>query len=54
MKKALGWILLAFLIFYISTKPAPAAATTKDIGRGLAHIAGNFGEFLTRLATRSG
>jgi hypothetical protein len=53
MKKALGWILLAFLIFYISTKPGPAAATTKDIGHGVANVAGNLGEFLTRLATNS-
>lgn len=51
MKKALGWILLMVLIFYIGTQPAEAADIARGIGHGLGEVFHNVGVFLRELAT---
>ncbi|MFI5493923.1 hypothetical protein [Actinoplanes sp. NPDC051859] len=51
MKKALGWILLALLLFYIGTNPGPAAETARGVGSGIADIFRNIGVFFSELAS---
>jgi hypothetical protein len=51
MKKALGWIALALLIFYIGTNPGPAADLFESIGDGIAEVFRNIGIFFSELAT---
>ena len=51
MKKALGWILLILLIFYIGTNPGPAADIARGLGDGIAEVFRNVGTFLRELAT---
>jgi hypothetical protein len=51
MKKAVGWILLALLIFYIGTNPGPAADTFRELGSGVADVFRNIGTFFSELAT---
>jgi hypothetical protein len=50
MKKALGWIALALLIFYIGTNPGPAADIARGLGEALAEVFRNIGVFLRELA----
>nr|WP_296071134.1 hypothetical protein [uncultured Actinoplanes sp.] len=50
MKKALGWILLILLIFYIGTNPGPAADIARGLGDGIAEVFRNIGVFLRNLA----
>jgi hypothetical protein len=50
MKKALGWILLILLIFYIGTNPGPAADIARSLGDGIAEVFRNIGVFLRNLA----
>ena len=51
MKKALGWIALALVIFYIGTNPGPAADLATAVGSGVAQVFRNIGEFLRDLVT---
>ena len=50
MKKALGWIALALLIFYIGTNPGPAADIFRSLGDGIAEVFRNIGIFFTEMA----
>jgi hypothetical protein len=52
MKKAIGWILLILLIFYIGTQPGPAADIAHNLGSGIANIFRNIGVFFSNLATK--
>ena len=51
MKKAVGWILLALVVFYIGTNPVPAADTARGIGDGVADVFRNIGVFFSDLTT---
>lgn len=51
MKKALGWILLILVVFYIGTNPGPAADIAEGIGDGMGEVFRNFGTFLRELST---
>lgn len=50
MKKAIGWILLILLIFYIGTNPGPAADIARSLGDGIAEAFRNIGVFFSNLA----
>ncbi len=50
MKKVIGWIVLALVIFYIGTNPGPAADIARGIGSGIAEIFRNIGVFFSNLA----
>jgi hypothetical protein len=50
MKKAVGWIVLALVIFYIGTNPGPAADIAQGIGDGVAEVFRNIGTFFSELA----
>jgi hypothetical protein len=51
MKKAVGWIVLALVIFYIGTNPGPAADIARGIGDGIALVFRNIGTFFSELAS---
>ena len=51
MKKAIGWIVLILVIFYIGTNPGPAADIAQGIGDGIAEVFRNIGVFFSDLAT---
>ena len=51
MKKAIGWIVLALVVFYIGTNPGPAADIARGIGHGIGNAFDNIGVFLRKLAT---
>jgi hypothetical protein len=50
MKKLITWLLVAFLVFYIVTKPGEAANVLRSIGNGLKAIAIGMGNFVSGLA----
>ena len=50
MKKIFTWAGLAFLVFFVATRPDDAAGVTQGIGRGLREIAVGFSDFFTGLA----
>lgn len=50
MKKAVGWIVLILVIFYIGTNPGPAADIAQGIGHGIADAFRNIGVFLRNLS----
>ncbi|WP_250002611.1 hypothetical protein [Actinoplanes sp. M2I2] len=50
MKKAIGWIVLVLIIFYIGTNPGPAAEIARSIGDGFAEVFRNIGVFLRELS----
>ncbi|MEU8613698.1 hypothetical protein AB0C29_37510 [Actinoplanes sp. NPDC048791] len=50
MKKAVGWIVLILVIFYIGTNPGPAADIAQGIGDGIAEVFRNVGTFFSELA----
>ena len=50
MKKAVGWIVLALVIFYIGTNPGPAADIARGIGDGIEEVFTNIGTFFSELA----
>jgi hypothetical protein len=50
MKKAVGWILLALLIFYIGTNPREAADTARGLGDGIETVFTNIGTFFSELS----
>jgi hypothetical protein len=49
LKKVLTWGAVAFLLFFISTKPASAAAIFRSLGNGLVDIANGIGSFFSGL-----
>ena len=51
MKKAVGWIVLALVIFYIGTNPGPAADIAQGIGDGMAEVFRNIGTFFSELTS---
>ena len=51
MKKAIGWIALILLIYYIGTQPGPAADIARSIGSGIANVFRNVGVFFSNLAS---
>ena len=51
MKKVVGWIVLALVVFYIGTNPGPAADIARGIGDGVAEVFRNVGTFFSELAT---
>jgi hypothetical protein len=51
MKKAVGWIVLILVIFYIGTNPGPAADIAASVGSGIANIFRNIGVFFSNLAS---
>ncbi len=53
-KKILGWLLLAFLLFFILRNPSGAAATATHIGSGLASAATSLGQFFTAVTGGGG
>ncbi|MFI5934423.1 hypothetical protein [Actinoplanes sp. NPDC051494] len=50
MKKVLGWVLLALVVFYIGTNPGPAADIARGIGDGVVDMFRNIGVFFSELA----
>ena len=51
MKKALGWIALALVIFYVGTNPGPASDIARSLGDGVAEVFRNIGIFFSDLAS---
>ena len=51
MKKAIGWILLILVIFYIGTQPGPAAEIAQSLGSAIAQAFRGIGTFFHDLAT---
>jgi hypothetical protein len=51
LKKVLTWGLLAFLVFFVVSKPANAAIVFKQLGNGLMDIGEGVGEFFTNLVS---
>ena len=51
MKKAVGWIVLVLVIFYIGTNPGPAADIARGLGDGFAKAFDGVGVFLKNLST---
>ena len=51
MKKAIGWIVLVLILFYIGTNPGPAAEIARSIGDGFAEVFRNIGVFVREIAT---
>jgi hypothetical protein len=49
VKKAVGWIVLILVIFYIGTNPGPAADLALSLGDGVAEVFRNIGTFFTEL-----
>lgn len=51
MKKAVGWIVLILVVYYIGTNPGPAADIADGIGEGVAEVFRNVGVFFSDLAS---
>ena len=51
MKKAIGWIVLILLVFYIGTNPGPAADIARGLADGIGEVFRNIGVFLRELTT---
>jgi len=49
LKKVLTWGGVAFLIFFVATRPEGAADVFKSIGGGLVEVANGFGSFFSNL-----
>jgi hypothetical protein len=49
MKKVLSFGVVAFLIFYVVTRPSEAAGVTKQIGSWLKSIAVGLGNFVSNV-----
>ena len=50
MKKAIGWILLILLVFYIGTNPGEAADIARGLGDGVELVFTNLGTFFSELS----
>ena len=51
LKKILQWGLVAFVIFYVATQPASAAAAIKSVEGALQHTANGFSQFVSKSTT---
>jgi hypothetical protein len=51
VKKIVRWGLVAFLIFFIVTKPAQAALVAKQLGNGVVDVGNGLGSFFTNLVS---
>lgn len=51
MKKAIGWIVLILVIFYIGTNPGPAADITQSLWDGITEAFRGIGTFFHDLTT---
>jgi hypothetical protein len=47
--KLLGYILIAFCVYFVISNPTGAAGTTRHIGARLASAASNVGDFFSAL-----
>lgn len=50
LKKALPWLVLALVLFYIIRNPTGSAHFGRSVGSGLAHAASAIAQFFTSLA----
>jgi hypothetical protein len=50
MKRVLGWLALACLVFYVGSSPNEAADLAENLGGGLAEIFTNVGDFFVELS----
>ncbi|MGB9377978.1 MAG: hypothetical protein WCB04_10755 [Mycobacteriales bacterium] len=50
VKKILGWLAIAFAVFYLLSSPVEAAAAIKAVGDGLVHAADQLAKFFSSLA----
>jgi hypothetical protein len=48
-KKALGWVVVLFLVFFVVSNPGGAANLTKQLGTLVVAVGKGFGDFFTRL-----
>lgn len=51
VKKALTWLSIAFVIFFVVSRPDAAAAVVKGIGGGLIMMGNGFGNFFSSLVS---
>ena len=51
VKKVLTWGLLAFLVFFVVSKPANAGLVFKQLGNGLMDIGSGLSSFFTNLVS---
>jgi hypothetical protein len=51
VKKVLTWALVAFLVFFVVSRPTAAAQVVKSIGSGILSIGTGFGDFFTKLVS---
>jgi len=49
LKRIFIWVGIAFLIFYVATRPSDASAMVKSMGSGLQTIGVGFGDFVSGL-----
>ncbi len=49
VKKVIGWLVVAFLVFYLLSQPVEAAKAVKGAGNGLSHAATQLAQFFTHL-----
>jgi hypothetical protein len=50
-KKIITWAIVAFLIFFIVTKPASAALVAKQLASGVVDVGNGLGSFFTNLVS---
>jgi hypothetical protein len=51
VKKVLTWALVAFLIFFVVSRPTAAAQVVKSIGSGIVGIGVGVSDFFTKLVS---
>jgi hypothetical protein len=51
VKKVLTWGFVAFLIFFVVSKPANAAIVAKQLGNGVLDVGEGFSDFFTNLVS---
>ncbi|MEP6696495.1 MAG: hypothetical protein ABJA34_06395 [Pseudonocardiales bacterium] len=49
VKKVIGWLLVAFLAFYLLSQPVASAQAVKGAGHGLAHAATQLAQFFSHV-----
>lgn len=49
VKKVLGWLAIAFAVFYLLSQPVEAANAVKGVGDGLVHAAEQLAKFFSNL-----
>lgn len=49
VKKVIGWLVVAFAVFYLLSQPVEAANAVKSLGNGLASAAQQLGTFFSSL-----